>query len=129
MTKSLSVFSSCIRWSEGTWLCQQAWLRLDFSCFREQNLKLRTSLLQGLCLASTGIREQGKKGRRMKTVVHQYRGFHQINLFPGISTGKDSSKPGRNPESAFTCSREVGANLVPQNKTRKQQCSFWFGLI
>lgn len=74
-------------------------------CTRERDLKPRTSLLPALCLASTGSRVElkrgKKKGRRMKTIVHQYRYFPQINLFPGILVGEDPSKSARNPERAF----------------------------
>lgn len=63
----------------------------------------------------------------MKNVVHQYWDFPQINLFPGISAGKDSSKYARNPERALTCSREISGDLVPQNKpSRMKQVAMFF---
>lgn len=102
-----------------------------FNCIREQDLEPRTSPLQALCLASTGLRVElkraGKKSSWMKTAVHQYWDFPQINLFPGIPAGKKkSSKSTRNPERAFTGSREVGGNLVPQNKRRMKQVTTFF---
>lgn len=64
----------------------------------------------------------------MKTVVHQYWDF-LINLFPGLSAGTDSSKPARNPERAFSHSREVGGNLVSQTKTSRMKQAAMFFLV
>lgn len=82
----------------------------------------------GINWIKSGIEESRKKSRWMKTVVHQYRDFSQINLSPVIPTGKNSSKSARNPERASTHSRKVGGNLVPQTKQNEASSNVLSGL-
>lgn len=84
----------------------------------------------GIDWIKSGIKESRKKKQVDENCSASILGFSSDEFIPwNTSRKKKSSKWTRNPERAFTGSREVGGNLVPQNKTRRMKQVTTFFLV